>query len=92
MSISVAYTSQLKLALGIDREQVDVDTPCTVEQLLARLLDRHGSALRRLICDPAGKLQRSVLVCVGDEQVDPGSNKNLQAGDTVTLIAPISGG
>jgi molybdopterin converting factor small subunit len=92
MPVQVTYMSQIKAALNRSGEEVDVPTPCTVRELLARLLERHGKPLERLLCDSAGQLQPSVLVCVRDRQVRLSDPTPVNDADQVTLLAPISGG
>jgi molybdopterin converting factor small subunit len=88
--VEVSYTAQLRQAAGVASEAVDLDGPGTLRHLVERLGQRHGEALRRLVLDPAGSLQPTVLVFVGDAQVR--GDAPLKEGDRVTLMSPIAGG
>jgi molybdopterin converting factor small subunit len=90
--LTVEYTAQLRRAAGVASEKIDLPAGCTLEQLAHALSDRHGEELRRLLLNADGRLQRSILVFVGEEQVTPSSDVALANGQTVTFAAPISGG
>jgi molybdopterin converting factor small subunit len=92
MHVAVRYLAQLKQAAGSAGEQVEVPSPCSVEELLALLAQRRGAALRNLLLDAAGKRQPTILVFVGDVQVAPGEPAQLRDGDVVTLLSPMAGG
>jgi molybdopterin converting factor small subunit len=84
--------SQVKAVLNRAGEELDVPTPCTVRELLAELVQRHGRPLERLLCDADGHLQPTVLVCVRDRQVRLSDPTPVTDSDHVLLFAPISGG
>lgn len=92
MKVAVRYLAQLKPAAGGLGEQVEVPSPCSVEELLAHLAHRHGPALRDLLLDAAGRRQPTILVFVGDVQVAPGEPAQLRDGDVLTLLSPMAGG
>jgi hypothetical protein len=73
-------------------ETIDLPAGGTLDQLARALADRHGEELRRMLLDGDGRLQRSVLVFLGEEQVAPGTDPALRDGQTITFAAPISGG
>jgi molybdopterin converting factor small subunit len=92
MRVAVRYLAQLRQAAGVAAEEVDVAEACLVRDLLARLGERHGEAVGRLLLDAAGALQPTILVFVGDVQVDPADAAPLREGDVVTILTPIAGG
>lgn len=92
MRLNIVYTTQLKAALGIAIEQVDMTPPKTAADLLTALAENHGPEFRRLALDSAGKPLPSLLICVGDEQVAPTAPLQLKDGDTITILSAISGG
>jgi len=93
MKITVHYRTQIRRAVGISSETVDLAADLSLPDLLQRLAERHGDAFRRLVL-PEGKPARgSVLVFVGDTQVPHAAQAMpLKDGDAVTLLAPMSGG
>jgi molybdopterin converting factor small subunit len=92
MKVVVRYLAQLKQAAGRASEAVEVEAPCPAHELVARLAERHGPPLRPLLLTPAGRLQPTVLVFVGDQQVGAGQERLLRDGDELTLLTPIAGG
>ena len=92
MQVTVEYTAQIKRAAGVASETIECDSPCFVTDLVSRIAESHGDPLRALLLDADGKLQRSILVFVGDEQARLDEPVQLNDRDVVTLLSPISGG
>ena len=92
MRLTIVYTTQLKAALGIGAETVDVPAPATAADLLIALGEKHGAEFRRLALDSTGRPLPSLLICIGDEQVAPAAPLSLKDGDTITILSAISGG
>jgi molybdopterin converting factor small subunit len=84
--------AQARQAAGRADEQVDIDRPCSVQDLIVGLASRHGDPLRRLLLDDRGSVQPALLLFVGDEQVDPAGAVPLRDGDVVTVLSPMAGG
>ena len=81
MKITILYFAITRERLGLDREQLDVDSPMTVGGLWSLLCDRHG---------PLGPLRRHLRIAVnGDFASD---DLPLGEGDEVALIPPVAGG
>jgi molybdopterin converting factor small subunit len=91
MKVTVKYMAQIKQAAGVGSEQVELDQPCSVQELVAGLAERRGQPLRKLLLDERGGVQPTVLLFVGDSQVE-GDRLQLKDGDVVTLLSPIAGG
>jgi molybdopterin converting factor small subunit len=83
--------AQLRQAAGAACEQVELDRPGSVGELLARLADRHSGPFRDLLLDAGGGVRPAVLLFVGDEQVGP-DRAGLRDGDVVTVLTPMAGG
>jgi len=92
MKVTVKYSAQARLATGRASEEIDLDEPVTVHDLVIRLSRQHGTAFRRLALDANGCPHPSLLVVIGDDQVRPNDHRKLAAGDQVTIMSPISGG
>ncbi len=92
MNVTVEYAAQLKRAAGIASETIEIDVPCTLQDLISNLANKHDDSLRNLLFDSDGNLQRSILVFVGDHQVRWDEQLELKDSDVVTLLPPISGG
>jgi molybdopterin converting factor small subunit len=92
MKVTVKYGAQARVATGIPVEEVEFDGPLTVHDLVLRLARQHGSAFRRLALDDNGRPHPSLLVAIGDDQVRAGDPRRVAAGETITILTPISGG
>lgn len=88
MKITVKYMAQLKRAAGIEGEEVEIHSGCTVGALVCRLAQRE--AVRAFLIDGDSRPQRALLVFVGDEQVD--AARTLKDNDQITLLTPMAGG
>jgi molybdopterin converting factor small subunit len=84
--------AQVKQAAGRAIEEIELEHPCTVWELIARLARRDGGPLRRLLLDGQGSVQPALLVFVGDEQVSAGQAAVLRDGDVLTVLSPMAGG
>ena len=92
MRVTVKYAAQARVATGISSEEVDLDEPTTVHDLVIRLARQHGSAFRRFALDANGCPHPSLLVAIGNDQVRPGDHRKVVSGETVTIMTPIAGG
>lgn len=92
MIVRVLYTTQLKHALQRASDEVDLAKPLTVGQLLQHLSQLHGEPFNKLVLASPGELNPSMLVCVGNECLGRDLSANLNEGDEVTLLSPVSGG
>lgn len=85
MLVTVKYLAQLRHAVGVASEEVEVDTGCAVPRFLASLAQRSERSIARF-------LSPALLVFVGDELVRPDTEQMLQDGDVLTLLPPMAGG
>ncbi|HYT94884.1 MAG TPA: MoaD/ThiS family protein [Gemmataceae bacterium] len=92
MKVAIKYLAQVKQAAGCASEILDIEGHCRLQELVRRLADGHGEALRRLLLRPAGELHDSILLFVGEEQVRWETPRELHDGDVVTVLAPMAGG
>lgn len=92
MKVTVKYSAQARVATGLSSEEIELDEPTTVHDLVIRLSRQHGSAFRRLALDANGCPHPSLLVAIGDQQVRPGDHRKVVQGETITILTPISGG
>jgi molybdopterin converting factor small subunit len=92
MKITVKYTGQIKALTNIGTEQFFFDSDCTVSKLIQEVAVRHGDTAKRMLLDADGCVHKALLRVINDAQSPPGVDVQLQSGDTVTLIPPISGG
>ncbi len=93
MNIQIRYQSQIKSAAGVAGEEIELRAAAGLRELIDTVVARHGDKLRSALFAPEGKLQPTILVFVGDNQVDAADESlHLVEGDVVTLLAPMAGG
>ena len=90
MRVTVHYLAQIKRAAGCGSESVDAAAPVSLRDFLRTLADRHNAAFRALLLDDASEPRKSLLFFVADEHADLA--RPLTDGDTITILAPMSGG
>ncbi|HXG10388.1 MAG TPA: MoaD/ThiS family protein [Gemmataceae bacterium] len=92
MKVAVRYLAQLRQAAGCTEEEINLDGPCLLQDLLRQLADRHGEHFRRLLLASADALQPSILLFVGEDQVRWDTPVKLRDGDVITVLSPMAGG
>lgn len=92
MHVVIHYLAQVKQAAGVASESVELDLGATVQQLVRRVVERHGASFQRLLLDGAGELHSSILLFVGQTQVSWEPPQQLKDNDELTLLAPMAGG
>jgi molybdopterin converting factor small subunit len=90
MRVTVHYLAQLKRAAGCGSEQIDSPDGASLREFLRTLPDQHDSSFRTLLLDDAGEPRRSLLFFVGDQHAE--LSRPLTDGDSLTILAPMSGG
>ena len=89
MEVIVAFTTQLKAALGISESSVTLEDGATVQNAIDSLALQYSSEFAPFLLSN-GQLMPSVLLSVNDQQVD--ATAPLSDGDRLTLLSAISGG
>ena len=92
MRITVEYLAQVKQTAGVSSEILELPDAATLRDVLPRIAERHGDALRRILFDDAGNSRPSLLFFIGDRQVRGQQAVELRDGDRLTIMSPIAGG
>jgi molybdate/tungstate transport system ATP-binding protein len=92
VKITIQYMGQIKHAAGTSSQQIELLGPCSVLECLKRLPKRADDALTHFLLDANQQLSRTILVFLGDEQVQDAERTLLKDGDVVTVLSPIAGG
>ena len=91
MHVSVQYTTQLRTALNLDQETIELPLESSVRDLLDQLAASHQGTFAEFVIDDGG-LRPNIIVTVGDQQVIDIEQHPLKPGDVVTILSAISGG
>ena len=92
MKIRTRYTTQLKMALGTDTEEIELPEPSSLKDLLIQLRQLHPKEVDQYILNADNQLQSGVLVCIDDKHAGRDLSLSLAQGDEVTLLSVVSGG
>ena len=92
MNIQIEFLAQLGVVAGGRLRVVEVPASCSAQDAIRAALADEAEDLRSLVLDGEGDLQPSLLVFVGDEQLDWSQPTALQPDDTIVLAPPIAGG
>ncbi|MCJ8279473.1 MAG: MoaD/ThiS family protein [Rivularia sp. ALOHA_DT_140] len=92
MNVTVNYLAQLKQAVRISSENIVLENPCSVQELVTQVAEKHGEPLRSFLLSSTGSLSNSILVLVGDNQIHWNQPMPGKEGDVISLMSPIAGG
>ena len=92
MVVTVQYTTQLKAALGVAQEQIQLKDGASLSDLLRQLAGQHGQTFSDLVLMGDGVLMPSMIVCIDDRQMPASQDIPLQDGNQVMFLSAISGG
>lgn len=92
MKVTVKYLAQIKRTAGVAAECVELESSCTLKQLLGHLAEAHGDPLRGLLFRGDRQGPPSLLFLVGDQQVRWDDPAPLLDGAEVTILSPMAGG
>jgi molybdopterin converting factor small subunit len=90
--ITVNYLAQLKQATGISSENITLNTPCSISELVTIVAEKHGEPLRSFLLDSSDNLRSNILLIIGDTQVHWEAQVQIKEGDSVTFLSPLAGG
>ncbi len=92
MNIRMEYSALPRSRAGCASETVDIEDGAGLPELLEAVALRHGEAMRQLLFSEDGRLSRTILCFVDNEQADWAQPPSLGDGACVMLMSPISGG
>ena len=92
MKVTLHYWAQVKQAAGIACEELELNAPCSAQELGEQAAERHGDPLRSFLLGEDNTPRRNLLLIVDDVHVRWNEPFPLQGGEEVTVLPPISGG
>ena len=81
MQCQVLLFAQLAQAIGKDRIMIDLSNGSTVNEALNELAQKH---------EIIAQMRKSIAVAINEQYCN--ANTEIQDGDTLALIPPVSGG
>jgi molybdopterin converting factor small subunit len=93
MKILIKYSAQLRTALQLAEETVELPAAARLSELLLHLAERHEAGRPHLL-NAKGTFQASLLIVVNESAVaaSDAAAWRLKDGDVVLLLPPIAGG
>ena len=92
IKIKIFYTAQLKKAVGVREEILELEAAEQVKGILLTLNEKHKEAFRNIVFDAEGKFLHAVLLSCNGKQLDYESGLLLSDSDELTIMSPIAGG
>lgn len=92
MSVTIEYSAQIKQALGLASERIELGSARTVAGVLEELARRHGKSFRHFVPADGGPRRGALLLSVNDEQVFRDTPMELRDGDILRIMSPMAGG
>lgn len=92
MKLTINYMGQLKQATGIETENIVLESPYSVKDLILQLAEKHGEPLRSFFIDSDHNLNNSIMLIVDDTQIHLEEPLQLKEGSTISFLSPLAGG
>jgi molybdopterin converting factor small subunit len=92
INVLVKYHAQARPAAGAAEERVALHETASIQDLLNKLADKHGQALRELLVTSEGQPHPSLLLFMHDHQVHAAARRKLADRDEIIVLPPMSGG
>ncbi len=92
MIIHVQYATQVRMAVGHNKESIEVKDPTTLAEFLQALGLSKSDAVRSLLFNEQGEWKPGVLIFVNNIAVNASHRTELNDGDTISLMTLVSGG
>lgn len=92
MKVTIEFFGQIRQAAGKDEEVVEIEEAATPRTTVQRLAETSGEPLRSHLLGEGGELRPSLVLVIGDEQIELDSDKPLTDGERLTILPPIAGG
>jgi len=92
MKITVEYAAQAKEAAEISFETMDISPSSSLQDIAEAACHSRGEKLCAMLLDARGRLYRSILILVNEAQIFHEDALELNEGDRLMFLPPVSGG
>jgi len=92
IELKIRFTAQLKDRAGLATDSIKIDANNKLQDLLKLLIEKYGESFGKILFDTDGSYRNSNLIVINQYQVNYNENTQLNDGDEIALMSPISGG
>ena len=92
MKLKVKYTAQLKKAVGVGEETIEINEGTQINELLNLLFQQKKEAFVNIVFDAEGVFLDAVLIILNGQQIGFDYSETLVERDEITIMSPIAGG
>ena len=92
MNLRIKYTAQLKNAVGVGEEIVEVNEGILIKDLLISLFQEREKAFVNLVFNAEGVFLNAVLIILNGQQIGFDYPDVLNENDEIIIMSPIAGG
>ena len=92
MQITFTYFAQVRVAAGVETEELVLDDGTDVDAAVAALVKKHGDAFAGVVVDDSGSRRPSIIVLVNGVPSPHGASQALKDEDAVSILSPVAGG
>ncbi len=92
MDIHIEFLAQLGTCARQRRRTLSVEAGCTAQDAVRTALADEPEELGAMVLDGDGELRQTILIFVGDDQLDWHAYSILEPDDVIVFAPPIAGG
>lgn len=92
MDIKIYYKGQLSMYVDSSIENITLESPISLLDLIKNLSAKKDREFRNLIFDSQNKLRGSLMIAINNNQVVELSETIIDKDCEITLLPPIAGG
>ena len=92
MDIKIYYKGQLSMYVDSSIENISLESPISLLDLIKNLSAKKDREFRNLIFDSQNKLRGSLMIAINNNQVVELSETIIDKDCEITLLPPIAGG
>jgi len=92
MNLRIKYTAQLKNAVGVGEEIVEVNEGILIKDLLISLFQQREKAFVNLVFNAEGVFLNAVLIILNGQQIGFDYPDVLNENDEIIIMSPIAWG
>ena len=92
MNVKIKYTAQLKKAVGVGEETIEVSEGTLIKDLLNTVFQQKKEVFVNIVFNAEGVFLDAVLIILNGQQISFDYPEFLMDRDEVLIMSPIAGG